>query len=442
MKKIQNIIPITAALVVLCVLESVAQAPLNINIDRSAAGAGLTVRGAVVIAETFSTDTEGVESPRIAPVMVSHNGKIREWLLYVEDGIVTAKICSGHISQWADYVFDESYQLMPLAGVADFISENKHLPGIPSAVELADHGYEPAEMQKNFLAKIEELTLHLIDQKEKINHLNEVLQPYMELEKSVKGLKQAWGLSESPVDHLAIKRPLKAPAITAETYQSSFELMHESDPNSGKVGVNLRNTAIGSVFNISGRVVIMGYGDIDPTTSGIGSPYTPARTTSADQLQIALPNFSAAEDLRCGYCEDENGESEGIFPINDLDNPEFLLFVDGGIASGDWICKDLKDEWGDYVFDQDYELRPLEQVKQFIVKNGHLPEVPAADEVARGYELGQMTRILMVKIEELYLYVLQQDDQLGELKARLAGYQNGSTMERWRMNLTEIRKQF
>lgn len=64
---------------------------------------------------------------------------------------------------WADYVFAEDYQLRSLAEVEAHIKEHKHLPGVPSASKVASEGVSLGEMQTALLAKIEELTLHLID---------------------------------------------------------------------------------------------------------------------------------------------------------------------------------------------------------------------------------------------------------------------------------------
>ena len=64
--------------------------------------------------------------------------------------------------EWPDYVLAPDYQLMPLDRVKSFIGENGHLPGMPSASEVATEGIEMRTMQAQLLKKIEELTLHVI----------------------------------------------------------------------------------------------------------------------------------------------------------------------------------------------------------------------------------------------------------------------------------------
>lgn len=72
---------------------------------------------------------------------------------------------------WADYVFEEDYRLAPLAEVEAHIREKKHLPGIPSAAEVEAHGVSMGDMQAMMMAKIEELTLHLIAQEKRLSRL-------------------------------------------------------------------------------------------------------------------------------------------------------------------------------------------------------------------------------------------------------------------------------
>ena len=75
--------------------------------------------------------------------------------------------------------------------------------------------------------------------------------------------------------------------------------------------------------------------------------------------------------------------------------------------------------WPDYVFEKDYHLKPLTEVKKFIERNKHLPNIPPAAEVEKtGIQLGDMTKRLMEKVEELTLYVIQLQEQIDELKKK------------------------
>ncbi|SUP53545.1 Uncharacterised protein [Weeksella virosa] len=99
--------------------------------------------------------------------------------LFVKDGIKTErlKVEVASANQWADHVFNDDYNLMPLNEVKTFINTNKHLPNIPSAKDVvADGGIEQGELNAKLLEKIEELTLHLIQQNEKIELLQKELE--------------------------------------------------------------------------------------------------------------------------------------------------------------------------------------------------------------------------------------------------------------------------
>ncbi|MCC9070323.1 tail fiber protein [Flavobacterium sp. F-65] len=75
-----------------------------------------------------------------------------------------------------DYVFANDYKLKPLQEVEKYIKENKHLPEIPSAQEIEKNGLMLAEMNMNLLKKIEELTLHAIEQQKDIKQLIKVVE--------------------------------------------------------------------------------------------------------------------------------------------------------------------------------------------------------------------------------------------------------------------------
>jgi hypothetical protein len=69
--------------------------------------------------------------------------------------------------------------------------------------------------------------------------------------------------------------------------------------------------------------------------------------------------------------------------------------------------------WADYVFDKGYKLRSLAEVEQYINQHHHLPEVPAATEVEKnGLDVGDNQATLLKKIEELTLYVIEQNKKL------------------------------
>jgi len=90
-----------------------------------------------------------------------------DYKLYVAEGILTekVKVSLRNTSDWADYVFEEDYNLLSLEEVENYIDEHKHLPDVPSAEEVVASGINVAEMDALLLQKIEELTLYMIELK-------------------------------------------------------------------------------------------------------------------------------------------------------------------------------------------------------------------------------------------------------------------------------------
>lgn len=78
-------------------------------------------------------------------------------------------------SAWSDYVFADGHRLAPLTEVEAHIKEKRHLPGVPSEAELVANGLDLGRMAAIHMAKIEELTLHLIAQEKQIEAQKELL---------------------------------------------------------------------------------------------------------------------------------------------------------------------------------------------------------------------------------------------------------------------------
>jgi len=74
----------------------------------------------------------------------------------------------------------------------------------------------------------------------------------------------------------------------------------------------------------------------------------------------------------------------------------------------------------DYVFEKDYKLPTLGEIESYITKNKHLPEVPSAKEMEEnGLQLGEMNLLLLKKIEELTLYMIEQQKRIEQLETKV-----------------------
>lgn len=89
------------------------------------------------------------------------------------DGTITAREVVVTTTGWPDFVFEESYSLMPLNELETAIEALGHLPEIPSAEQVAEGGVAVGEMQAKLLQKVEELTLYMIDLEKSNQELRE-----------------------------------------------------------------------------------------------------------------------------------------------------------------------------------------------------------------------------------------------------------------------------
>jgi len=89
------------------------------------------------------------------------------------NGVIGAKEVIVTSTGWSDYVFRPGYRLRPLREVASYIEANHHLPDIPSEAEVEKNGISMGQMQSKLLAKIEELTLHMIQQEKENEQLRQ-----------------------------------------------------------------------------------------------------------------------------------------------------------------------------------------------------------------------------------------------------------------------------
>lgn len=108
------------------------------------------------------------------------------------------------------------------------------------------------------------------------------------------------------------------------------------------------------------------------------------------------------------------------FDLTCTDCSDYLLFVRKGIRTEEVKVDVASGTWADYVFKDSYELKPLEEVKSFIDENGHLPNIPSAEEVEEnGIKVGEMNAKLLEKIEELTLYTIALKEEMEALKLQV-----------------------
>lgn len=195
--------------------------------------------------------------------------------------------------------------------------------------------------------------------------------------------------------------------------------------NTGNVGIGLANPAEklhvngniklgyssgGANFGIEWFTSSYGYGfghKIYNVDGGAGVP------TGTVQLRFAARNSSAT------WSDMMTLTSDGKVGIGTTNPGTFKLAVEGKIGARE-VKVTLQNPWPDYVFNNNYKLRSLYSLEQFIMANKHLPGLPSAEEVNKdgGIELGLMNVKLLEKIEELTLHLIELNKKVEKLEKK------------------------
>jgi len=95
---------------------------------------------------------------------------------------------------------------------------------------------------------------------------------------------------------------------------------------------------------------------------------------------------------------------------------DYGLYVVDGIQTTDVKIAEVVN-WSDFVFSDEYKLQNINEVKKYIQENNHLPGMPSEKEIKKdGYTVSEMDAMLLQKIEELTLYIIEQQNEIEQLK--------------------------
>jgi hypothetical protein len=112
-----------------------------------------------------------------------------------------------------------------------------------------------------------------------------------------------------------------------------------------------------------------------------------------------------------------NMYAAGSVGIGTTPSENFRLAVNGRIRAKEVI---VESGWSDFVFYPDYNLPSMKEVKNHISMYGHLKDIPSEKEVLEnGIGVGEMNKLLLQKVEEITLYLLEAYDRIEKLEKRL-----------------------
>lgn len=177
----------------------------------------------------------------------------------------------------------------------------------------------------------------------------------------------------------------------------------------GPIGVNQNDLQGASAFGVNAKVSVD-----DGLVLG---------DTSLVKVGIGLSNPKYRLDVK------------GVFNMRTAFNTPSIKINDSNFleldAKGQFVLNrfkikyDSELQWSDKVFEPAYQLMPLPEVAAFIQKNKHLPNVPSASEVVKnGVDVNEMVSKLLEKVEELTLYIVEQQKEIDLLKEKVINIKN------------------
>lgn len=193
-------------------------------------------------------------------------------------------------------------------------------------------------------------------------------------------------------------------------------------PSSGNVGIGI--TSPNAILTVQGGGTTTGIGNIATTLTARFNTANPPIVLGVGYVSSDNPfmqAFNSVTSSTRSLIINPFGGNVGIGTTT----PDVSLAVAGSIHSKE-VKVDMNG-WSDYVFNKTYHLPKLTDIKTYIDQYHHLPEIPSEQQVIKdGLNLGEMNKLLLKKVEELTLYLIekdkktdQQDQQITDLNKQV-----------------------
>lgn len=248
--------------------------------------------------------------------------------------------------------------------------------------------------------------------------------------------RMIWGYKhEGSTDHRSFLAPRNA-ANTGWDWGQEFGY-HNYNRTwyfDSKVGIGTYSPAhkldVNGSINASGNIYSNGSIDFKRGSSIRIQPFTGGGNTPSQTHEIIKNGWRHNQDYTSIHAAGITANTEASIVIKGNGNvgigttdPDSKLAVKGVIHTEE-VTVDLNVPAPDYVFEPDYDLRSLQETRDYIAENKHLPEIPSAREMeVNGVDLGDMNMRLLKKIEELTLYQIELMERLEQAEKKILQFE-------------------
>jgi len=192
------------------------------------------------------------------------------------------------------------------------------------------------------------------------------------------------------------------------------------NPNGGNVGIGTTSTSytldVGGITRSKSYFVDAGNSAYSGDYQFLSSGTYRGRFIWYSSSYAGLPSNSITVENPTGvpiahFFENGNTAFGGSVAIGTTNDHGYKLAVNGNVLAQK--LRVTQTDWPDYVFHPSYKLPALKELEDYIKQHQHLPEVPSAKEVEQnGLDVGDNQALLLKKIEELTLYIIEQDKKI------------------------------